>query len=471
MILNYLNSLNILLASLFLAVLVFASLPIIWVGILFIIFLFLLILHTKKDIILFFIFGLLVITSDISETLRIILNSAAFIYLLFVYLKDYGLEFSISPKFPKRITYFIFFIIISMTLSTLFSVSIFTGLNEVFRQITFFLLVYLMYVYVNKDEDAFRYMNALIASGVAVALMIIFTFLTSNKDIYLLESQGLIHEGGIFNNVAAAGGIFAASIPLTFIFLLYNIRNNKRLSLFLFGILFIQILGIFLTNSRASIFAVFLSLLIITYMLKRKTFYKLIISGAVIFILLFILLPVFTNDIDTYFRVNRILENTRYILWDMSFGIIKDNPIWGTGPGLFKNYMYQHIPVMLGSWDESQIRWVYDLAGLGESHNFLLFRTSETGILGLVSVIILPIIFISYCKNVISKYINNKKIYYLGVAIFAYGISMFIRSFYESTGLISNGWIIRDLPFWLCFSVIIYLENRKKILDENTNFS
>jgi hypothetical protein len=52
---------------------------------------------------------------------------------------------------------------------------------------------------------------------------------------------------------------------------------------------------------------------------------------------------------------------------------------------------------------------------------------------------------------------NNKKNYYLAVGIFSMGIGIFTRALFESTGLLSNGWIIRDLPFWICFAILIHL--------------
>ena len=54
------------------------------------------------------------------------------------------------------------------------------------------------------------------------------------------------------------------------------------------------------------------------------------------------------------------------------------------------------------------------------------------------------------------KNLHSRKSYYLVVGIFSLGIGMLIRSFFESTGLLSHGWITRDLPFWICFAVIIH---------------
>jgi O-antigen ligase len=84
----------------------------------------------------------------------------------------------------------------------------------------------------------------------------------------------------------------------------------------------------------------------------------------------------------------------------MSIDIIRDNIVFGTGPGQFKNFMYKHIPVMLGSWEESQIAWIYKNAGLGESHNFFLFRTAELGIFGFVGALCLPFMFITLSYRV-----------------------------------------------------------------------
>ncbi len=158
----------------------------------------------------------------------------------------------------------------------------------------------------------------------------------------------------------------------------------------------------------------------------------------------------------------------RYILWDIAFGIIKDNPIFGIGPGTFKYYIYKYLPVQLGSWNERLIYFVYKEAGTGHAHNFWLYRFSELGIFGFIGAVALPFIFF-YLIYKVRKHIKNKFEYtVIVIAITGSIIGLLYRSIFESTGFLTNGWITRDLPFWIIFSIVIYIyQNLKNTSDIN----
>lgn len=424
-------------------------------------------LTKSQNIILAIIFALLVITSDVNETLRITLTFASLIYLIYQFLSVYGIGEKKIPSLPAEVFWYILFAIIIMIISSAASSNLISGLNETLRQAAFFILWYLLFTFIKKDEDAFNYAGILVSAGVISAIIIIYIFITTDLSIFLLQTKGVIHEGGSFKNVTAAGGIFAVSIPLNIIFLLLSISSQNKFKYLFYLVLFVQVFGLILTNSRSGILAVSISTGIILYFLKKKALKKFLLSLTTTILILYFVLPTVSDLFAIYFRVDRILENTRFYLWDMSLNIILDNPIFGTGPGQFKEYMYNHLPVMLGSWEEGEINWIYKYAGLGESHNFILFRTAELGILGLVSAIILPVIFLFINFKVLRQNRSNKKNYHIVVGIFALGIGMFIRSFFESTGLLSHGWIIRDLPFWICFAIITFFYvNRVSNTDE-----
>jgi len=450
------NNKKIFIVSILLSILAIKLDPYSWIGIILLIFLIAFQIYSTKNFILFFILSLLVVSSDISETLRIVLNTSALIFLMYVFFKDYGLQINSYPKLPSIIKGYVSFTIVIMVFSSLFSDNILTGFDETLRQILFFVMWYILFAYLSEEKDSYNYVLVLISAGAIVAIIIIYSFIVSDISIYLLQTQGIIHEGGSFKNVTAAAGIFAVTIPLTFILLLLNLKMNKILTYSLYAILLIQVIGLFLTNSRSGLMAVFISISIILFILNRKTFKRFILFASLSFILFYFILPSISELFVIYFRTDRVFENTRYYLWNMSIGIIIDNPIWGTGPGQFKNFMYHHIPVMLGSWDESQIAWIFKNAGLGETHNFFLFRTAELGFLGLLGAILLPAIFIHLSFKVMKRNFYNRRNYYLLVGIFSLGIGMLIRSFFESTGLLSHGWITRDLPFWICFAIIIH---------------
>ncbi len=373
-------------ASLSLAAILFVPFP--WFGLGIILSALIFGILKENDIILLIIFSFLLLSSNISDTLRLVTNSSIIFILLFLFIKRYGFRLSGYPQIQRKVIFFILFLICLMFSSSLFSDSIITGFISMGRQIIFFLIWFILFSFLREEKDAFRYSGALIASGVAVAISIIYSFISSGQ-LFVLESQGLVHEGGVYSNVTAAGGILDVSIPLTFVFLLYYEKSKKKLSI-LTGLILVQITGIFFTNSRESILAAFLSCAVLFFLLKRKMFYRVLIPGVVALILIFITSTVFANLFEVYFRVNRILENTRYYLWDITVRIIRDNPIWGVGPGQFKGQMYNHLNVLLGSWEEKQIEWVYNSSGMGESHNFILFRTAELGIGGFISAILLP---------------------------------------------------------------------------------
>lgn len=416
---------------------------------------------------------LLIVTSDINENLRLIVNFSGILFLMFIFFKQYGFEFKLYPVLPASVLLFIFLVLFSMSVSTLNSGYFKIGMIETLRQAVFFMFIYLFYTFIKNNEDASRYMKYLIAAGVFISVTIIYVFITSDVSLVLLQTQGILHEGGYFKNVAAAGGIFAVTIPLTIVYAFNSTSKEKKFILWLLFTL--QLSGLILTNSRAAVLSVMVSFLYILFKLKKIKLKAVITSVVIMSIPFIIYYGEVTKWIGTYFRVSRIFENTRFYLWDISFSAIGENPIFGIGPGTFKYYMYKYLPVKLGGWDEAQLAFIYDYSGLGHQHNFLLFRASELGILGIVSAFLIAFLFFKYSYRVYYSFKDNTKVKNLIIAILGIGYGLFVRSFFEATGILSHGWITRDLPFWILFAIVIFmyqqiqLEKNKLHLTERNN--
>ena len=138
--------------------------------------------------------------------------------------------------------------------------------------------------------------------------------------------------------------------------------------------------------------------------------------------------------------------------------MIKDYPILGVGPGMFNHYMYTYLPVRMGSWTEQQIYVLQQIAA-APSHNFFLMRASQEGIFGLVSAVGIFFIFFSYGFRLIKISKNISENYFiLSVGITGIGLGLLVRSFFEATGVFTNGWITRDLPFWLLLGILVYIK-------------
>ena len=456
------------LLTLILVSVTFLVLPHLWIATLILLGIFIWFLFGSKDLIIpLIIMSLLVITSDISESLRIVINLLGYFILIYLFIHEYGLDFSKYPKVPNVVILFVIFTILSLTFSTLFSSYFSLGIIEILRQAVFFILIYIIYSFIKGEKEIYLYLNALVLSGTIIGILILDSFI-KNSDIFILETKGLTHEGGYINNVAAAGGIFAISISINLAYLFLPKFKKTKYKLLLITTLVIQIMALLVTNSRAAFLATFVSGIYILFKLNKKALKILSASFISTGFLILVIFPKIVDIISTFLRFNRVFENLRYILWDIAFGIIKDNPIFGIGPGTFKYYMYKYLPVQLGSWNERSIYFVYKEAGTGHAHNFWLYRFSELGIFGFIGAVALPVIFF-YLIFKLGKYIKNKYEYtVIIVAITGSILGLLYRSMFESTGFLTNGWITRDLPFWVIFLIVIFLfQNRKNSLDNS----
>jgi O-antigen ligase len=431
-----------------------------------------------NNLIYLIIIAFLIAISDLGETLRLIITIASILSLSYLFLKKYGFQSSQFPKLPGRISAFFVLVIFSMILSTIFSKNIIIGTILTSRQIFFFVILYILYSFIQSEKIFYGYIFSIIVAGGILSISIVYTFINSEKLVYLLATTGLVTDAGYFKNQAGAGGLLAVSIPLTFAFIVLRDRKYFQKQKFFLMLFVIEFISLILTNSRAAIGSCIISLMLMTFILNRILLKKILLIVTIIVCCLILLFPNLIDLFLAFFRTGRILENTRYYLWDMGFGMFKDNPILGVGPGLFQDHMYKYLPLMFGTWEEQGIRMLNAQVGsnnVGISHNFFVSKASELGIIGLLTAIILPYIFFYKANKVIKslKYYMTDS-YPIIVAIYCIGIGLIYRSFFEVTGFISYGWISRDLPFWLVFiSLSFYTEskfdNPKRIAEKNSN--
>lgn len=445
---------NIFIPALLFAILSIAVIPYKIYAFAFIIFAILTVKYGEKFLLAFVIFTYITIPGDVSGTLRMLLNIFNFLILGYLFIKKYGVDVKKYPRVPGLLLGVIIFTVAVMIVSALLSYSLNTGLIEIGRTLIFLVILYWLYAYLDNDSAVFEFINAMILSAVVISASLFIEFFNTDKFLFMLGSMGYVTLGGYFTNSTAVGGYLAVSSTLTFIYLFFT-EFRKYRNLIIVAFIF-QILALLLTNARAAIAASFVAITVFMFFTNRKIFKRLVLSAILIGVLLFIL-PYISSVMDNYFRVNRILENTRYYLWDMAFGMIKDHPLFGVGPGMFNHYMYAYLPVRMGSWTEREMYVLQQIAASPE-HNFFLMRAAEEGIMGLLSAIGIFYIFFSYGFRSIKKNMTGNRRYYLiSAGITSIGAGLFVRSFFEATGIFTDGWITRDLPFWLLFSILVYL--------------
>ena len=208
--------------------------------------------------------------------------------------------------------------------------------------------------------------------------------------------------------------------------------------------------------SRSAIFGILISTSILFFILRRKLFYKLILYLFAL-LLLFLLIQPLAEITVFFFRVEEGLS-AREQTWSLSLNIIRDHFLFGIGPGAYKYEMFNYFPYMLNDWWGRLFIYYHEVTnGANFSHNFFLTFFTDMGILGLITAVTLPVLYFKISLSTLRKYKNEStEIYYLIVALFAAGVSIIARNFFNSIGLLFYGGITTDLPFWIIFGGLIY---------------
>jgi O-antigen ligase len=200
----------------------------------------------------------------------------------------------------------------------------------------------------------------------------------------------------------------------------------------------------------------------VLYYFYRSRFLK-YFSLVILLLIISYLIPPVNNTVNLLFRIESGLSQRGH-LWDISFNIIKDYPLFGIGPGAYSHVMLNYFPVMFDTFVGKELIALRELTiGSNNSHNFFLYYFSDMGILGLVSSIVLPVVFFTLAGKTIRIYKDKDSInFYLAVGISSAGIGLFVRGMFEGIGLLTYGWIKMDLPFWLLFALLVFLYQNKK---------
>jgi len=421
---------------------------------------FLMLLKSYQALILpLIILAYLTITSDYLKDFRTIVNLFSTIILLYIFLKKYGLKYLDYPKVPRGVIIFCLILFFTLFVSTIFSSFPLTSFAATFRMFLFMLISYMFYALIKNKNDIFLYLYSIICVMIIIGLPMII-------DAYNLGLQRYFIRGILGNNldlVSSLGytGVTVFFISFSILIALFFIDTNKFAfsKIVLTVLLILNFFVLILANSRGGMLAAFISASFILFILNKKLFTKLTLSFILIAIVLLILLPEVSNIINLYLRWDTLEDREKY--WQIGISMIKDHKIFGVGSDVFDKYFtsyasYSHL---------QSFKITSNVFGKPHPHNFFIFFTAENGILGFISAISFFMLFFGLAIKTLkkSKYID-KDFYVLSTVITGVGIGIFFRSFFEISGVLTYGYITRDLPFWILMVILIHIYF--KILDE-----
>ena len=414
--------------------------------------------------------ALFTLVGEFNRSLRLVIQIVSIILLFMMYLKRFGLEFSNYRRLPVEVIYLLLLYFSAMIISSAMSDYPFAGLSIILKQLIFFIIVYLFYSMIDDYFDIKNFINAFIVVAFIFSTISIVYFFLEGFSLLDIISSGRIRISILITNPEALTNFYVISFPFLII---YFILQEFKLNKWLISLLLVYIvLGLLLTMSRSAVLGILLSTAIIFYILRRRIFYKLI-SSLIIIVICFTLIEPLNEIVYLLFRFEEGVSVRDY-LWLMAINIIKDHPVFGVGPGAYQYEVFNYFPFMLNEFFGKVFIFYTEVTDGGNlAHNIFLVFFSEMGILGLATIIVLPVIYFRIGIKTIKKYKGQSpEIYYLIVALFAAGTSVIFRNIFNSIGLLYVGGLVTDLPFWLVFSGLIYfylapINNNSKIQNKN----
>jgi|SRR5690606_19398647 len=400
--------------------------------------------------------GYLAASNQVFPQYRFYISLFLTLSLISFFLKENGLNFKSYPKLPKEIIIFMLLLMFTLLLSTSFSQNPLVSLVVSIRMIVFLVIMYIFYANLYKLNNVYTYFNALIVVMIILGIYMII-------DLFQLGIERFFARTVISDKDKLLASVGNTGITIYFIaisFLTVLFFNNKLRQKYLLIVLYIlNIIFLILANSRGGIAAAILSTTFIIFSLNKRILLKIAIILTSMTFLIFIFFPGLIEIIDIYLRWHTIGDREAY--WQIGLEVINDYPIFGIGPGLFSNYFFSYA-------SSSHVNF-FSLPGIETGsphpHNFFLYFMSENGILGLLTAISFFYIFFLLVKKTLKlTKKKNKEHYLISIAITGSGIGIFFKGMIEVNGFLQYGFITTDLPFWLIYSLLIWIyQNNRNI--------
>ncbi|MCD4682461.1 MAG: O-antigen ligase family protein [Bacteroidales bacterium] len=265
-----------------------------------------------------------------------------------------------------------------------------------------------------------------------------------------------------YNDHTAYGAILALFLPLLFMFSI-NKKYNFSTRVVSFVFFFIFALAIVLSYSRAAWISLAISLVVFIIVLFKIKFRWVVMSLVVLFSLFFTFQQQIldrleqnqqdssanlTEHVRSIYNISSNASNLERInRWQSAIRMFHERPFWGWGPG---TYQFLYAPFQM-SQEKTIIST--NAGDLGNAHSEYIGPLAESGILGMLSVMIVFSLAVYYGLKVYRK-ASDIEVKMISLAIVLGLISYFIHGFL-------NNFLDSDkasVPVWGFMAIIIALD-------------
>ncbi len=265
-----------------------------------------------------------------------------------------------------------------------------------------------------------------------------------------------------YNDHTAYGAILALFLPLLFMFSI-NKKYNFSTRVVSFVFFFIFALAIVLSYSRAAWISLAVSLVVFIIVLFKIKFRWVVMTLVILFSLFFTFQQQIldrleqnqqdssanlTEHVRSIYNISSNASNLERInRWQSAIRMFHERPFWGWGPG---TYQFLYAPFQM-SQEKTIIST--NAGDLGNAHSEYIGPLAESGILGMLSVMIVFCLAVYYGLKVYRK-ASDIEVKMISLAIVLGLISYFIHGFL-------NNFLDSDkaaVPVWGFMAIIIALD-------------
>ena len=302
------------------------------------------------------------------------------IFTIFVIIQN----FKKFEKLPLLAAWLIFFA--GIIISWPFSYDTSSSLIEITRLISVFLIFSASGLLIKNNQDLVTLIKVIIASAIIPSVMAFYQYFTKTGLTVPFE--------GVFNRVYGTFShpnllAFYLLLVLSLCFVIFLVSDKKKISIIFYGLLAVLFLiTLALTYTRSA----WLGLVLIVVLLGF-TRYRTFLVVALVFLSLSYFSFQQINDRFSTLNTKDPTDSVqwRLTLWQDEISYILQKPVFGYGVGTSKEIILKNRGADAGSTD---------------AHNDYLRMALESGVVGLVSFIIL---IVALLKNLAQIYLKEKR--------------------------------------------------------------
>jgi len=374
------------------------------------------------------------------------------VFYMFFYFKDF------KPIFSHKITYFLCLYLLWMLFTCFTStnplVSFKLFLTRIWYIIPFYFFIIILF---REKSNIFKF---ILIYTIPLCLVVIYTLTQQSVDIFDSKiANGAVHP--FFNDHTSYGAILAFFIPSIFL-ISCNKEFFKKWNLVLFSILIILSLGLFFSYTRAAWLSFFIASCF-GFVLKMKFNFKhIILLNFLALGFVFVFQDALTSKQESSDSVFEHFQSSSNITtdasnmerinrWKCAIEMFKESPIVGYGPGTYQfEYSAFQDP------DDKTIITTKFGDG-GNAHSEYLSALSETGIVGLLTFVLLIIyVFLRGVKLYYTVSCSIDRMYILCslIALMTYFIHAFFNNFLDIDKA--------SIAVWSFIAIIVSIDLYKK---------